>query len=222
MGIFGNIARAITGDKKAKSKSLYASEVYDQFNPMMGYGAPSMGQAANILGLGGGEAQDEALGNWYDSSGGKFLLNQGLDDVDAMYRSRGLGQSGATMKAMENYRSGLASTKLNEYLGNLNQLSGLSLGAGNLIGSLGQTDTEKGNGLGKIIGSLLASDPDMKTDIVQTGTINVYEFRYRDDPSGKVYRGIMADEVAREIPDAAGPLVDGYRTIDLTKLGRTL
>jgi hypothetical protein len=237
MGIFGSITRALFGGSKSKNESgnLYADDLKNTFLPgAQNFGA-GMGQAAGILGLNGGAAQDEALGNWYDSSGGKFLLGQGLDQVDAMYRSRGLGQSGAAMKAMEDYRTGLASTKLNEYMGNLSNLNQQALGAGGLVANAGQyskgKNTSSGGGLGTFLGALL-SDPRVKTNVVRIGKypdgLGIYEFDYIPldgaladyAPEGRQV-GVMADEVAQLRPWALGPEIEGFRTVDYGALELT-
>jgi hypothetical protein len=127
---------------------------------------------------------------------------------------------------MEDYRSGLASTKLNEYLGNVRGLNQQALQAGGLIAGAGgesrSTGTNSGGGLGKFVGGLLASDPRLKTDIERTGSLGVYTYRYKDDPSGTVYHGLMADEVERELPEAAGEQIAGFRTIDMIGLARAI
>jgi hypothetical protein len=70
------------------------------------------------------------------------------------------------MKAMENYRQGLASTYLDNYMNHLGQLGQLGLGAGGLITNAGQfsnsnyQSNQSGNsdtgGLGKALGGLLS------------------------------------------------------------------
>jgi hypothetical protein len=79
-----------------------------------------------------------ALDNFWKSTGGDFLLKQGTDQINANMYSRGLGKSGADMKGLENYRSGLASTKLNDLLQNYFGLAKLGLGAGSLVTDAGQ------------------------------------------------------------------------------------
>jgi hypothetical protein len=119
----------------------------------------------NILGLGGPGQMGQALNNYWNSAGGQFQLNQGLDGLTNRYAALGLSDSGAAMKAMENYRQGLASTYLDNYMNHLGQLGQLGLGAGGLITNAGQFsnsnyqskqsgDSETG-GFGKFLGGLL-------------------------------------------------------------------
>jgi hypothetical protein len=167
---------------------------------------------ANILGVGSNPDQGtQGLQDFFDSSGGQFLLNQGLDSTDAFYRAKGLGQSGAEAKGLENYRSGLASTKLQDYFGNLSQLFQGGLSAGSLIG---QTATQTGKAVASpspasVIGSLLSaiSDRRLKKDIVKLGEIENglpwYNFRYLWDAADAPLReGLMSDDVRKVRPQA--------------------
>jgi hypothetical protein len=113
----------------------------------------------NILGMGSDPgAGKAALDNWWNSSGGKFLLDQGVDSINSNFYARGLGNSGANMKAIENYRQNLADTKLNEVMQNMFGLSKLGLGGGGLIEGAGQYSKGTGatQGLGSLIGAALA------------------------------------------------------------------
>lgn len=113
-----------------------------------------------LLGMPGGDPQ--ALQKFWNSTGGQFMLNQGTDQVNANMYARGLGKSGADIKGLEDYRSGLASSKLNDLMQNYFGLAKLGLGAGDLVSQAGQYS--KGSGasqgsLGQIaqgVGTLLA------------------------------------------------------------------
>lgn len=68
----------------------------------------------------------------------------------------------------------------------------------------------------------------LKTDIVATGGaiggVPEYAFNYRQDadvalPQGR-FIGVMADDVARLRPEAMGPIVQGYRTVNYGELAR--
>jgi hypothetical protein len=110
--------------------------------------------------LSGDSAKSKAaLDNWWNSSGGQFQLNQGLDALTSKFASQGLYKSGAAAKAMEQYRSDLASTKLNEYLQNLFGIGKLGLGGGSLVTDAGQYSKGKGSestgNLGAFLGAFL-------------------------------------------------------------------
>jgi hypothetical protein len=219
MGLLG----ALFGKKTpAQSGNQAYGQIKDAFTPWLAPGGAGMGQAASILGLNGATGSQEGLDNWWKSSGGDFLLKQGFGDIDARASAMGGGQSGATLRGMENYRQDLASTKLNEYLGNIFNLNQQSLGAGSLIASAGQQSTgeqKKGGGLGKLLGAGLSifSDRRLKRDIERIGEaadgLGLYRFRYLWDRPNTTREGPMAEEVAVLRPWALGPVVAGYATI---------
>lgn len=114
-----------------------------------------LGGLMGLLGLGGDpNASSAALDNYWKSSGGDFQLNQGVNAINSNMYSRGLGQSGAAMKGLEGYRSGLASTKLNEIMQNYLGVANLGLGAGGLVANAGQQEKKSGATPG--LASLLA------------------------------------------------------------------
>lgn len=193
MGLFGNVSKLLFGGSKSKSETRseqgnrFADDIKGSFSPWVDQGRQGMGQVANLLGLGGSDAQQGAHDSWWNSSGGQFMLGQGLDQVDAMSRSRGLGQNVAAMKAMEDYRSGLASTKLQNYMGNLFNMNQQALGAGGLIADAGRygkswsksTGSEDKGGLGAGLGALLSkipalSDRHLKTNVVKVDQLTLH------------------------------------------------
>lgn len=153
----------LTG-KPQKQTSESGNTAYPWIQQNYGSGGASafnggMGAIQSILGLGGSGGAG-ALDNWWNSSGGNFLLDQGVDSINSNFYSRGLGQSGAAMKALEGYRSGLASTKLNEVMQNYFGFANLGLDAGKLVGGAGSYSKGSGSGgtqgLGSLIGAALA------------------------------------------------------------------
>lgn len=157
------------GGGGAKSSSESGNKAYGWAKGTFGGPAAGFGNSSNmlgnILGLGGSEASGQAMDDYWDSSGGQFLLDQGLDSVNNKYAAMGLSKSGSAMKAMEGFRQDLASTKLDSYLGRLSDLAKLQLGAGGLVVDAGQYSKSKSTGggggglLGGLLGSTLASLP---------------------------------------------------------------
>ena len=102
--------------------------------------------------------------------------------------------------------------------------------AGATGGLLGQYTTTKqsqpwgGALLGAISGGLGAytgaggkfSDERLKEDIKEVGITNaglpVYTYRYKGEPT--VHMGVMAQDVAQTQPDALGPVIGGYMTVN--------
>lgn len=95
-------------------------------------------------------------------------------------------------------------------------------------GGLGQTLMQ---GLGAAAGAFAASDPRLKRNVERVGDgpsgLSLYAFDYIDAPSEEIAGympsgrrvGVMADEVAILRPDALGPVVDGYQTVNYAALG---
>lgn len=123
--------------------------------PTSGY----TGGTPGAPGAGAGASSGDALSNYFNSAGGQFQLNQGANAINSNMASRGLLNSGADMKGLENYRQGLASTYLQNYIGDLSNYSQLGLGGGNLVTGAGQQYSSQGssntNGLGNFLGGAL-------------------------------------------------------------------
>lgn len=78
-------------------------------------------------------------------------------------------------------------------------------------------------GLGQM-GLSLASDRRLKTDVLFSHELDnglgVYKYRYIwDAPDAPMHVGVMADEVEKIMPWALGPLRDGFKTVDYSKIG---
>lgn len=68
--------------------------------------------------------------------GYQFQLQQGQQALDRSLASRGLGQSGAALKAAQQYGQGLANQTYNDYFNRQSQIANQGLGAGLGIGSI--------------------------------------------------------------------------------------
>lgn len=103
-----------------------------------GYGpggaAPSGAPAAGGGGaVGVGDAQN-AFGKYLDSTGYQFQLGQGQKAITTSNAAKGLLNSGATLKALNNYGQGMAGNYFNNYLGQVNNVAQQGLTAGAAIG----------------------------------------------------------------------------------------
>lgn len=67
------------------------------------------------------------------------------------------------------------------------------------------------------------SDPRTKRDIEKVGThgkLGLYTYNYHWDAADRAKRtGVMADEVAAHAPEALGPEIEGFMTVNYAKLG---
>ena len=71
----------------------------------------------------------------------------------------------------------------------------------------------------------LISDARLKTDIKKVGKMHkgkgglpVYSYRYVDDPPNVRRMGVMAQDVAVKRPDALGPPIQNFMTVDYRRL----
>lgn len=103
----------------------------------------------------------------------------------------------------------------------LGALQAAATGSAGPYGMMTSTQTQPFNPLG-IFGSIFGlSDRRLKHDVVKVGErngFNWYEFAYNDEP-GTRYRGVMADEVRTERPDAVVELDNGYLAVNYAALG---
>lgn len=136
MSIIGGIASAIIGKKSADKAAAQASQGFNYLkdNEFV-QGAQTRGGLASanigaLLGLGGNQAAANAAFDQYrGSTGYQFRLGQGIDAIEQSGAARGLLNSGATMKALNEYGQGLASAEFQNYLQALGGVESTGLGA---------------------------------------------------------------------------------------------
>jgi hypothetical protein len=180
------------------------------------------------------QSQTDALSNWANSGGYQYLLNQGINGINADRSAKGLLQSGSTATGVTRMANGLAQTYLNQYMQQLQNYGQLGLGSAGVLASAGQhsegtgtsTETSKGAKQGLLgdiaqgVGAYAAmgSDVRMKMNIEHIGEykngLNKYRFEYKDNPGVKVI-GAMAHEVKEIMPEAyIENFKDGYAGVD--------
>jgi hypothetical protein len=165
----------------------------------------------------GANAANDAFQNYLNSTGYQFRLGQGMDAITGNAATKGLLNSGATLKGLNTYGQNMASQEFGNYLNQVGQLAQGGLGAASVLAQAGQTGSSKEKP--NIIGTLF-SDRRLKEAIRKVGEfadgLGLYEFRYAF--SKLVHRGVMADEVAALRPWALGPVKDGFLTVDYAAL----
>lgn len=165
-----------------------------------------------------------------DNAGYGAAMRQLGQNITGQGAAAGLLNSGSTTKALAKYGTELNSQMYNNYLQQLGALAGLGNQAGQLIANVGQKSTSSGssNGggasdastTGNILGTIgtlfSLSDRRLKRDIRKLGErpdgLGIYS--YRMVTTTKRILGVMADEVARLRPDALGPKVHGFQTVN--------
>jgi hypothetical protein len=96
---------------------------------------PAMMRLQDLLGLNGGQSQQDAYGAFRDTPGYRFNLEQGLGAANRSAAAHGAAMSGRTLTDLAKFGSGLADQTYNQYYNNLDNMYRSQLGtAGNLAG----------------------------------------------------------------------------------------
>lgn len=215
---------SLFGGSKSKQTSTSNNQAFDQikstFSPATAYAGQGGDAIAALL---GGDAT--GFNNYKDATGFDFLSQQGSRGITGNAAAGGLLRSGSTAKSLVDYGNNMQNQYSQDYLKNLLGLSGLGMQAGGLISGAGQqsNSTSKssskpgvGGFLGAAMSGIAASDRRLKTDIDYRFTLdnglNVYSYTYIH--TGKRVMGVMADEVRTIMPEALGPKMFGYDTVD--------
>lgn len=183
-----------------------------------------------------------AFNNWLNSSDYNFTTKAGNDAINSNMAAKGLLNSGATLKAITEFGQNNAQQYRNNYMNQLLGSAQLGAGVAGNVMSAGvsaannQNNIEQGkttnqaNGVGNALNfglgvAGLFSDERLKTDIKKVGrtdkkagALPVYTYRYKDDPTNVVRMGVMAQEVAKKKPEALGPTVQNFMTVNYGKL----
>lgn len=190
--------------------------------------ANSIGTAANGIAEGGGA--QAGYQNYLQNAGYAPAMRQMSQGVVGQGAASGLLRSGATAQALQTRGTELNNQFYNNYLQQLTGLAGLGNQAGGLVANTGQVSNSKSTGggpspLGSIASTVggiasIFSDRRLKTDVRKVGEtadgLNVYRFRYHG--TKRWHEGVMADEVAAVRPDALGPEIAGFQTVDYSRL----
>lgn len=115
-------------EQGAQSGSVQGSESGNKFADLLaGIGSELIGQTDstagnrgiealyNLLGLNGGDAQNAAFDTWRNSTGYDFTKKQGMDGIIGNAAVGGSLGSGAALKALDKYNTGLADQTFSEY-----------------------------------------------------------------------------------------------------------
>lgn len=92
---------------------------------------------AGAMGYGDQDAYRGAFKNFLDNSDYAFQMQEGGNAINSNYAGRGVLQSGAAMKGLEDYRSNLQSGFRGEFNSLLANQQALGLGAGSALAGVG-------------------------------------------------------------------------------------
>lgn len=141
-GVIGSKSAQSAADTQAQSAAqqiAYLRENRDYIagleKPIIDRGNAAGGLIGSFLGLEGGDQAAQALATYRGSTGYQDLLNTGLGAVNSNAYARGLGASGATMKALQAKGMALADQSSGSWLNGLSSLYQTgNAGIGNIAG----------------------------------------------------------------------------------------
>lgn len=147
-----------TSHSESHSSNLAYPAISHAMTPALNYTTRGGDMISNLLGLSGGPAQTAGLENFAHSGGMDFLREQGNKQITSNQASKGLLNSGDTLKAEEKYGQGLGSTYLQQYMQNLMGFSNLGLGAANAMSGAGQVSNSVSDSTGTTAKKGIAGD----------------------------------------------------------------
>lgn len=217
------------GGSKQTATSQSANRAYqglsDQFWPMTQLAHTGADALSSLL-----SGDTSGFNRFKQATGFDAAAEAGSRGITGNAAAGGLLRSGSTAKGLQSFGNNIQNQFYNNYADRLLGQAGLGFQAGKLVSDAGNvsnsTQTSKSkNGIGGLIGSIgssiAMSDRRLKKNVFEVGKmpdgLKLYQYRYLDD-SGP-YIGVMAQEVAEIKPEALGPTVDGFMSVDYSKLG---
>ena len=145
-GIFGKksakkAARAQAAAAAQARADMLAGQQHasDLLSPAANY-KPSLMRLHDLLGLNGGQSQQDAYGAFRDTPGYQFALQQGQEGLNRTAAAHGGAMSGRTIADSIKFNQGMADQNFGQYYGRLNDMFGTQLGAAeNLAGVYSNT-----------------------------------------------------------------------------------
>lgn len=143
---------SIFGGSKSKTENQAYGAIKDSFSPLFKYGGEgAMGMSALL----GGD--NTGFNKYKDAIGYDWEQQRGGDNVMSKFAKVGGLDSGATLKGLASFQSGLDNQYANSYLDKLLGLSTVGTSAGQLVTQAGQKSTSSSSpGLGGMIGAGLS------------------------------------------------------------------
>lgn len=210
----------IFGGSKSKSENTNNQLITNAYKPLIDQGVAANNNIFSFL-----SGDTAGFDKYKKATGFDFNMFRGMDKLGSEFSGRNVFRSGARDKAALEFGQNLQNNSAQMYINSLLGVSGQGLGAGGLVAGTGQRSESKSyEGVGKFIGQIAsaaaASDERLKTDITPVGKnadgLTVYQYRYKGNP--EVFTGVMAQEVAEKRPDALGPEINGFMSVDYNKI----
>lgn len=148
--------------------------------------------------------------NWQDRQAQAASMVPGLASADATNLSSLLGLSDSAANLSTDNAARYAGT-IGSILGQYTNGKQTEKSSGSLLSQIGQIAQ---------IASIAASDIRLKDNIRHVGTTNeglpIYTYTYKGD--NRLQMGVMAQDVARMQPDALGPVIEGFGTVNYAEV----
>ena len=216
---------SIFGGKKTSSSSQSNQafgDIKGAFGGMMGNAQTGINSLMQLLG-----GDSSGFDQYKKATGFDAATEAGSRGITGNAAAGGLLRSGASGKALQAYGNQQQDQYAGNFMDRLMQQAQSGFNAGGLLSGAGnvQTGTSKekpgiGGFLGQLKAGAMASDRRLKKNIFKVGKmangLTLYQYRYINDYGPVV--GVMADEVKAKFPEAMGPEVGGYMTVDYSKL----
>lgn len=207
------------GNKRKDSASNQAfGQLRDTFTPVTQFAGTGANALQALL-----SGDPTGFNAYKQATGFDPMAEAGSRGITGNAAASGMLRSGGTGKALQSFGANLQNQFAGSYMDRLLGLSNLGLGAGQLISGAGQTSTSTskskpgiGGFLGQVGAGVAASDRRLKKSIYhlyeRDDGLSVYQYRYLNNEGP--YIGVMAQEVAELKPEALGPTVNGYLTVN--------
>lgn len=144
-------SKASKAQANASAQQIAASNAnrdyqYNLNSPVINRGLDADSRIAALLNLGGDTAAaQQGFDAYRGSTGYDFRVGQGTGAINSNAYARGMGNSGATLKALTSFGQNIASDEFGRYIG---QLGGVSAGGANarsLVAGIGQNNVNTQN-----------------------------------------------------------------------------
>jgi len=133
-GIVGGVGSIIGGNQAASGAREGARQAVQQVQPFRDTGIQAQNALAGAFGLQGGDAQQQAFQNFLDTTGFQNELQAGQQAITGSAAARGLLNSGATARGLQEFGQNLAQRPLQNFLGGLQGIANQGLNAATFAG----------------------------------------------------------------------------------------
>jgi hypothetical protein len=168
-GLLSGAGSYFGGQAAANASTAAADQANNRYNQALGYAQPyiqggtnALHQYNNAIGVNGSGAQSDYFNNFQNDPGFQSSVNYGLDQIAARNAAQGMGNSGNTQAALQDWSQHSLSGEYQTRLDNLfresqtgansaNAALGASTGASNVVSN---ALTSSGNALGNSYSAL--------------------------------------------------------------------